>query len=106
MERAITSRRRIHAPGTHVRALSDVATEPMGEREVRNVLAIPAFRRLWIALSLSSLGDWLGLVVTTKLAQQLETGYSARLYAIAVVLAVRLIPALVIGTFAGAWADR
>src|SRR4051794_20759222 len=78
----------------------------MGEREVRNVLAIPAFRRLWIALTLSSLGDWLGLVATTKLAQQLETGYSAGLYAIASVLAVRLIPALVIGPFAGAWADR
>jgi dTMP kinase len=89
-----------------VRGLSDVATEPMGEREVRNVLAIPAFRRLWIALSLSSLGDWLGLVATTKLASQLETGYSAGLYAIASVLAVRLVPSLVIGPFAGAWADR
>jgi dTMP kinase len=89
-----------------VRALSDVATEPMGEREVRNVLAISAFRRLWIALSLSSLGDWLGFVATTKLAGQLETGYSAGLYAIASVLAVRLLPAVVIGPFAGAWADR
>ena len=89
-----------------MRALSDVATEPMGEREVRNVLAIPAFRRLWIALSLSSLGDWLGFVATTKLAGQLETGYSAGLYAIASVLAVRLLPAVVIGPFAGAWADR
>ena len=100
------SQRRWHAPGTHVRALSDVATEPMGEREVRNVLAISAFRRLWIALSLSSLGDWLGLLATTELAQQLETGYRAGLYAIASVLAVRLFPALVIGPFAGAWADR
>ena len=78
----------------------------MGEHEVRSVLAIPAFRRLWIALSLSSLGDWLGFVATTKLAGQLETGYRAGLYAIASVLAVRLLPALVIGPFAGAWADR
>ena len=78
----------------------------MGEHEVRSVLAIPAFRRLWIALSLSSLGDWLGFVATTKLAGQLESGYSAGLYAIASVLAVRLLPALVIGPFAGAWADR
>ena len=89
-----------------MRGLSDVATEPMGEHEVRSVLAIPAFRRLWIALSLSSLGDWLGFVATTKLAGQLETGYKAGLYAIASVLAVRLLPALVIGPFAGAWADR
>ena len=78
----------------------------MGEREVRNVLAIPAFRRLWIALSLSSLGDWLGFVATTTLAKELESGYSAGLYAIASVLAVRLAPALFIGPFAGAWADR
>jgi len=89
-----------------VRGLSDVAREPMGEHEIRNVLAISAFRRLWIALSLSSLGDWLGLLATTKLAQQLETGYQAGLYAIAGVLAVRLVPAIVIGPFAGAWADR
>jgi dTMP kinase len=86
--------------------LSDVASEPMGEQEVRNVLAIPEFRRLWIALSLSSMGDWLGLLATTKLAGQLEAGYTAGLYAIASVLAVRLFPALVIGPFAGAWADR
>jgi dTMP kinase len=78
----------------------------MGEREVRNVLAISAFRRLWIALSLSSLGDWLGFVATTKLAGELESGYRAGLYAVASVLAVRLAPALFIGPFAGAWADR
>src|SRR5947199_178620 len=45
----------------------------MGEREVRNVLAIPAFRRLWIALTLSSLGDWLGLVPTLVPPSQLES---------------------------------
>jgi dTMP kinase len=83
-----------------------VATAPPGEHEVRNVLGYKSFRRLWIALSFSSLGDWLGFVATTKLAAQLETGYSAGLYAIASVIAVRLAPALVIGPFAGAWGDR
>jgi dTMP kinase len=57
-------------------------------------------------LSLSSLGDWLGFVATTKLAAALETGYSAGLYAIASVIAVRLTPAIIIGPFAGAWGDR
>ncbi|HET6816666.1 MAG TPA: dTMP kinase [Mycobacteriales bacterium] len=61
---------------------------------------------MWIALSLSSLGDWLGFVATTKLATDLETGYSSGLYAVASVIAVRLAPALVIGPFAGAWGDR
>ncbi|MDQ1706685.1 MAG: dTMP kinase [Frankiaceae bacterium] len=55
---------------------------------------------------MSSLGDWLGFVATTQLAQELERGYSAGLYAIASVIAVRLAPALVIGPFAGAWGDR
>ena len=52
------------------------------------------------------MGDWLGFVATTKLATELEHGYSLRLYAVASVIAVRLAPALIIGPFAGAWGDR
>ena len=33
-----------------------------------NVLSIRPFRRLWIATSLSSLGDWLSLLALTTLA--------------------------------------
>lgn len=73
---------------------------------MRSVLRIAAFRRLWVALTLSSLGDWLGLLATTSLAQELVTGYSSKAYAIGGVLFVRLLPALVIGPFAGVWADR
>lgn len=98
--------RRLFATGAHVRHLSDVAAAPPSEDEVRNVLAIKPFRRLWISLSLSSLGDWLGFLATTSLAQQLVGTYSAKLYAIGGVLFVRLMPAVVIGPFAGAWADR
>ncbi|HSP37894.1 MAG TPA: dTMP kinase [Frankiaceae bacterium] len=74
--------------------------------DVRAVLRIPAFRRLWIALSFSSLGDWLGLLATTALAQELNTGYSAKAYAIGAVLGVRLVPSLLFGPLAGALADR
>jgi dTMP kinase len=74
--------------------------------DVRAVLRIPAFRRLWVALSFSSLGDWLGLLATTALAQELNTGYSAKAYAIGAVLGVRLIPSLLFGPLAGALADR
>ena len=35
------------------------------------VLSIRPFRRLWVALSLSSLGDWLSLLALTALAYQL-----------------------------------
>jgi dTMP kinase len=96
----------LFATGAHVRNLSDVAASPPSEDEVRNVLAIKPFRRLWISLSLSSLGDWLGFLATTSLAQQLVGTYATKLYAIGGVLFVRLLPAIVIGPFAGVWADR
>ncbi len=89
-----------------MRSLPDVAATPPGEHDVRSVLRIISFRRLWIALSLSSLGDWLGLLATTALAQELVNSYSAKLYAIGGVLFVRLLPALLLGPFAGAFADR
>ncbi|NBO07580.1 MAG: dTMP kinase, partial [Actinobacteria bacterium] len=42
---------------------------------IRNsVMAIPAFRKLWNAMAFSSFGDWLGLLATTALAQQLAGG--------------------------------
>jgi dTMP kinase len=89
-----------------VRGLGEVASALPDEREVRNVLALKPFRRLWISLSLSSLGDWLGFLATTSLASELTGTYSTRLYAVAGVLFVRLLPALFIGPFAGAFADR
>jgi dTMP kinase len=65
-----------------------------------------AFRRLWYTTALSSLGDWLGLLATTALATSLEQGYSAKNYALGSVLIVRLLPAIVLGPLAGAFADR
>jgi len=74
--------------------------------DIRGLLGIVAFRRLWTALSLSSLGDWLGLLATSSLATELVSGYSAKTYALGGVLFVRLLPALLIGPLAGAFADR
>lgn len=105
-EPVIPALRRLQRNGAHVRGLGEVAAAPPQEREVRNVLAIKGFRRLWISLSLSSLGDWLGFLAITALASQLVSSYSEKLYAVGAVLFVRLLPALLIGPIAGAWADR
>ncbi len=82
------------------------AADPSDPQDVRAVLRIAPFRRLWVALSLSSLGDWLGLLATTALAAQLADGFSAQNYAIGGVLFVRLLPAILLGPLAGAFADR
>ena len=79
---------------------------PSRERR-SNVLSIRPFRRLWIATSLSSLGDWLSLVALASLASALAgTGAAAQYSAVGGVWLVSLLPALILGPLAGAVADR
>lgn len=75
------------------------------------VLRIRDFRLLWVGLGLSSLGDWLGLLALTALANQFAAeayadSYFFRNAAIAGVLFLRVLPALVMGPVAGYIADR
>ena len=73
----------------------------------RGVLAIRPFRKLWNSMLFSSLGDWLGLLATTAMAQQLSGGdYAKANYAIAGVFIARLLPAVFLGPIAGVIADR
>jgi dTMP kinase len=75
--------------------------------ETRGVLAIPAFRKLWNSMLFSSLGDWLGLLATTALAQQLSgDSYAKANFAIAGVFIARLLPSVFLGPLAGVLADR
>lgn len=69
-------------------------------------LSNSAFRRLYQALALSSFGDWLGFLATTALASQLVSGFRAQAYATGGVLVFRLLPAVLLGPLAGAFADR
>ena len=66
-----------------------------------------SFRRLWIGLGLSSLGDWLGLLALTAMASSIaDDNYADQNFAIAGVLFLRVLPAIVLGPLAGYIADR
>ena len=81
--------------------------EAPAQEVTRGVLAIPAFRKLWNSMVFSSLGDWLGLLATTAMAQQLSGGdYAKANFAIAGVFISRLLPAVFLGPIAGVIADK
>jgi dTMP kinase len=84
----------------------DEGPAPTGLVSLRAVLQIRAFRRLWAVLGLSSLGDWLGLLATSIFAAQQVSGDAAKGAAFGGVIAVRMLPALVLGPVAGVVADR
>ena len=71
------------------------------------MLSIKPFRNLWIALSLSSLGDWLSILALLWLAPSVTNGSNlAKTAASGGVWVVTLLPALLLGPIAGALADR
>ncbi|HET9859451.1 MAG TPA: dTMP kinase [Nocardioidaceae bacterium] len=95
--------------------MSEQATPQTSAGEIRHapahslkaVLRIRDFRLLWIGLGLSSLGDWLGLLALTALANEMAgPSYAAKNFAIAGVLFLRVLPALVMAPIAGWIADR
>jgi dTMP kinase len=73
---------------------------------LRAILKIRPFRRLWIVLGVASLGDWLGLLATSIFASQQVQNPTAKGVAFGGVIAVRLLPALLLGPVAGVLADR
>ncbi|PZF91022.1 dTMP kinase [Micromonospora deserti] len=70
------------------------------------MLRIRPFRRLWIVLGAASFGDWLGLLATSVFAAAQVQGSTAKGAAFGIVIAIRLLPALILGPFAGVLADR
>jgi dTMP kinase len=74
--------------------------------KLRAVLRVRDFRKLWMSMTLSSFGDWLGLLAITATATSLVSGFAASNFALGGVLLFRLLPAIVLGPLAGAFADR
>jgi dTMP kinase len=87
-----------------------------GHEHRDGVLSVRPFRRLWIALSLSSLGDWLSIVALTVLAATISGNHekhasvigasAAQGAAVSGVWIATLLPAVLFGPLAGALADR
>lgn len=76
--------------------------------DVKNVLQIKPFRRLWISLSLSSLGYWLSLLALMSLATIYTDGHPAivQYFAVSGVVMLQLAPYMLFGPIAGWLADR
>jgi len=85
-----------------------IERRPRRESALLALFRIRVFRRMWAAIAFSSLGDWLGLLANTALAQQLthHQSVAAQGAAISGVLLVRLAPDLLFGAVAAAIADK
>src|SRR5919204_3113692 len=91
-------------------AASSVAEEIAALRgtrpaRLRDLLIHPAFSRLWRAMLVSSLGDWVGFVAVASLVARLG-GERLGPLAVGRVMLARLLPSVVFGPFAGVFADR
>ncbi len=82
--------------------------EGAGKEQLRDikVFGSPAFRRLWFSQLASSLGDWIGLVAITAIANRIGGGGVAGLGGVSLVLAARLVPGFFFSPIAGVLADR
>ncbi|MEO3806628.1 dTMP kinase [Nonomuraea sp. B1E8] len=78
-----------------------------GRRRPAHVLANAPFRRLWTAMSVCSLGDWLNILALTALAGNLmQDDYRVQSLAIGGVFVAKMLPAILLGPLAGVFADR
>ena len=72
---------------------------------LRSLLRDPSFSRLYRAIAVSSLGDWIGFVAVVSLVTRIG-GTAAAGFAVSGVMLARLLPSIVFGPFAGVLVDR
>ena len=87
-------------------SIADEVAQLRGTRSatLKDLLTHPAFSRLLAAMSVSSLGDWVGFVAVAALVKRLGGGAAA--YAVAGVMIARMAPSILFGPVAGALVDR
>ena len=102
----------LRAPTTGGRAISTDKQQDTGPVDLtgvaalRSVLRRRGFRRLWLVLAAASFGDWIGLLATGLFASAQFENTAAQGAAFGGTIAVRLLPALLLGPIAGVLADR
>jgi dTMP kinase len=71
---------------------------------LKDLITDPQFSKLITAQTISSFGDWVGFVAVAALVK--DKGGAAGTYAVAGVMAARMLPAILFGPLAGAFVDR
>ncbi|MGH8881839.1 MAG: MFS transporter, partial [Stackebrandtia sp.] len=77
-----------------------------GVTDLKAIMRIRPFRRLWVTFGLSAVGDWLGILATALFASNQFDNATAQGAAFSIVIVVRLFPSMVLGPLAGVFADR
>jgi dTMP kinase len=72
---------------------------------LRDLLTHPPFARLLAAMTVSSLGDWVGFTAVVALVTRLAGSQAAALGSVGAVMAARTLPSILFGPFAGALVD-
>ena len=89
-------------------SLADEVAALRGTRSatLKDLLTHRPFARLLAAMSVSSLGDWVGFLAVTSLVADLTAGTTSAGFAVAGLMIARTLPAVLLGPLAGALIDR
>jgi dTMP kinase len=91
-----------------VSSVADEVAALRGTRSatLRDLVTHPPFARLLAAMSVSSLGDWVGFLAVTSLVANLAGGAGGAAFAVSGLMLARTLPAVLFGPLAGTLVDR
>jgi dTMP kinase len=91
-----------------VTSVADEVAALRGTRSatLRDLVTHPPFARLLAAMSVSSLGDWVGFLAVASLVAELGGGAGGAAFSVAGLMIARTLPAVLFGPIAGTLVDR